>query len=439
MILLRKIFSPLSLIISCFLIIYLFYRSEIHHDGLKDEYYLKYYIILILLILFSIISFFLSKKIKDYLIISVISIIFSLYISEGYLLYKYQIKKEIAYEKKTGKKYDTRIKLEFFEHKKIKNKDIKLSFHKGYLKKEDTIFPFGGISNVETIHCNENGYYSTYKSDRYGFNNPDEEWENTNLEYVLLGDSYTQGACVNRPNDISSVLRILSNKSVLNLGYSSNSPLIEYAVLREYIEQNVKNVIWMYYERNDLKGLENELKNKILINYFINPKFSQNLKNKQFQIDNLINKIIIREQEQLSKIEIDNLKNRIIKFIKIFRVRLIFNKNRYLMSIENLTKPQPEFKKILQLTKDFTKKRNMKLYFVYLPEYARYSGKYDNTNYLKVKKIIEELDIEFIDIPSEVFDKEDDPRQLFPFQLMGHYNSKGYKKVANKIYEITSR
>ena len=81
----------------------------------------------------------------------------------------------------------------------------------------------------------------------------------------------------------------------------------------------------------------------------------------------------------------------------------------------------------------------MKLYFVYLPEYARYSGKYDNTNYLKVKKIIEELDIEFIDIPSEVFDKEDDPRQLFPFQLMGHYNSKGYKKVANKIYEITSR
>ena len=438
MIFLRKIFSPLSLIISCFLLIYIIYRSVIYHGGLQNEYYLRYYVILIFLILFSIISFFLNKKIKDYLIIIVISVIFTLYLFEGYLIYKYQIKKEITYKKKTGKKYDTRTKLEFFEYNKIKNKDITLSFPKGYLKEEDNIFPFGGISNVETIHCNENGYYSIYKSDRYGFNNPDNEWENTNIEYVLLGDSYTQGACVNRPNDIGSILRSLSNKSVLNLGYTSNSPLIEYAVLREYIEQNVKNVIWLYYERNDLAGLDNELKNKILINYLVNPEFSQNLKNKQFQIDNLIKKIILREQEQLLKIESDNLKNRIIKFIKIFRVRMIFNKNRYLLSIQNLTKPQPEFKKILQLTKDFTKKKDMKLYFVYLPEYARYSGKYDNTNYLKVKKIIEELDIEFIDIPSEVFDKEDDPRELFPFKLNGHYNKNGYKKITNKIYEITN-
>ena len=39
------------------------------------------------------------------------------------------------------------------------------------------IFPLSGASNSMTVHCNENGYFSTYLSDRYGFNNPDKEWD----------------------------------------------------------------------------------------------------------------------------------------------------------------------------------------------------------------------------------------------------------------------
>jgi hypothetical protein len=66
------------------------------------------------------------------------------------------------------------------------------------------------------------------------------EWDKKEIEYLLVGDSFTHGACVNRPNDISSVLRNLSNKSVLNLGMSGNGPLIEYATLREYLDTNVK-------------------------------------------------------------------------------------------------------------------------------------------------------------------------------------------------------
>ena len=52
------------------------------------------------------------------------------------------------------------------------------------------ILPLSGISNSETIHCNENGYYSIYQSDRYGFNNPDEEWDKKEIEYLLVGDSF---------------------------------------------------------------------------------------------------------------------------------------------------------------------------------------------------------------------------------------------------------
>ena len=57
-----------------------------------------------------------------------------------------------------------------------------------YSKKID-IFPFAGISNSKTIHCNENGYYSIYHSDRYGLNNQDQLWDENTVEYLLIGDS----------------------------------------------------------------------------------------------------------------------------------------------------------------------------------------------------------------------------------------------------------
>ena len=71
-------------------------------------------------------------------------------------------------------------------------------------------------------------------SQRYGFNNPDSEWDANKKEFLIVGDSFAMGDCVNRPDDIGSVLRHLSNKSVLNLGYSGHNPLLEYATLREY-------------------------------------------------------------------------------------------------------------------------------------------------------------------------------------------------------------
>ena len=33
----------------------------------------------------------------------------------------------------------------------------------------------GSVSKINTVYCNENGYYSTYLSDRYGFNNYDKD------------------------------------------------------------------------------------------------------------------------------------------------------------------------------------------------------------------------------------------------------------------------
>ena len=37
----------------------------------------------------------------------------------------------------------------------------------------------------------------------------------------------------------------------------------------------------------------------------------------------------------------------------------------------------------------------------------------------------------------EVFEKEQNPLKLFPFELPGHYNADGYRKVAETIYKFT--
>ena len=37
----------------------------------------------------------------------------------------------------------------------------------------------------------------------------------------------------------------------------------------------------------------------------------------------------------------------------------------------------------------------------------------------------------------EVFEKEKNPLKLFPFEMPGHYNSEGYKKISNVLYKIS--
>ena len=74
------------------------------------------------------------------------------------------------------------------------------------------LLPLSGISNVDTFNCRENGYYSIIKSDRYGFNNPDEVW-NKPADIILIGDSFVYGDCVNRPFDLANQMRELNKRN----------------------------------------------------------------------------------------------------------------------------------------------------------------------------------------------------------------------------------
>jgi len=221
----------------------------------------------------------------------------------------------------------------------------------------------------------------------------------------------------------------LSKKNVLNLGYSGNGPLLEYATLREYLKPGVKKILWIFY-KNDFDNMSLEKESKILNQYLDDLSFSQNLKLRQNYINDLLveltNEELKRENKYVSYEDI-------IGIIKLDRLRtLVMPKMSVVNDFQLL-----EFRNILQLAKDLSIRNNSTLYFVYLPDFKDLADGKEDYAKSNLIKITSELNILFIDIENEVFKKEANPLKLFPFERWGHYNVEGYKKTALKIYEIT--
>jgi hypothetical protein len=431
----KKILSTTSLLISLLLFFYTFYRSEIYWDGNIREKYLYHYILTISLIFISLTFFILSKKIFNYITIFFLSTLVSIYSFETLLNYKkqkLQEKKHNLYFDKTGQKYDTRNIFEIYNDKKKTDKNIavKVSPSNYINQKNLNIFPLSGISNVNTINNNnENGYYMIYKSDRYGFNNPDSEWDNKEIEFFIVGDSFVHGMAVNRPNDISSVLREISKKNVINVGYSGNGPLIEYASLKEYLYFNknlrAKKILWIYFD-NDIDGLTYELFSERLKNYLKDDEYSQNLLKKQNQIDELAR----------SQIEIEKNKrfNKFKNFIKLYELRKFLfipkNKNKVQLNIPK------EFEKILIKTKQIAEKNNAELFFIHIPDPNIYIENLKQNSHEEIKKLVKGLNIDYIDIGLILSEKYKNLKKFYPFEMYGHYNVNGYRKVTEEIYRI---
>ncbi len=164
--------------------------------------------------------------------------------------------------------------------------------------------PFGGISGVTTILCNESGTWAVYPADEHGFNNPRGLWSGASgasggIEIALLGDSFTQGACVPPEENLAAVVRA-RHPGTLDLGMLGDGPLIELGTLIEMLPAvRPKRVLWLYF-RNDLSDLNLEKRGPLLRRYVDEEGFSLGLADAQPAVDAALKEAISRLESEVA-------------------------------------------------------------------------------------------------------------------------------------------
>ena len=355
--------------------------------------------------------------------------------------------KSLLKDKNSNYKFDFRTKKQVVEDlKKETNSNVYPVTHpkykinlKDYSYKD--IFPLSGISKSTVVFCNESGEYSIYQSDRYGFNNPDINYDNNTKERVMLiGDSFVHGACVDQEDTLSSQLNKVNIPS-FSISYGGNGPLLELATLIEYIHVlKPKIVIWFYAE-NDLPNLVIEKKSKFLMQYLRKNNFTQNLSQRQNEIDLLWKKILNQNLDVVDYLQVTKKKTFLRNFLrKIERAFLLkpmrdflkfYYEKELIQHYETVHKDHLHlYSEILTKVKEISNNHNSSLYFVYLPFL---SSVVENTRTKKeIINIVNQLDIQIIDF-HEYLKNENKPESFFPLGKHGHYNDRGYKELSNII------
>ena len=304
------------------------------------------------------------------------------------------------------------------------------------------VLPLGGLSGVPTVFCNESGEYVTYTSDEQGFHNPTGLWEQQKLEIVAVGDSFTHGACVPSEDNFVGVIRA-HHPMTMNLGMDSNGPLMMLASLKEYAQAyRPKIVLWFYYEGNDLKDLEHERLSPLLRQYLTDTQ-PQRLLDQRGKIDQALMSHIEEAKQALAPqvgfeetIKLHQVRQSLALYYAghkqndAARIR----STREYFSSEVTEEEMHQFRDVLVEAASTVHGWGGQLYFVYLPEYARYGQpEFANKNRDSVLRLVTDLKLPLIDL-HPVFAGQPDPLDLFPFRRWNHYNTDGHRLVGEAVH-----
>ena len=357
--------------------------------------------------------------------------------------------------KKLNKDIDLRSPYQFYieEKKNYKNLEPKFLYSKTFssfevfkaAKKNKTIIPFRGPINKKSVSCAEDLNFRIYNNDKYGFKNSNNIYKKE-ISSFLLGDSYAEGLCVAGTEDISGNL-IKKKINTINFGVTDTGPLVSLGILKEFGKYfKPKQVIYLYFEGNDLEDLNFEKNDEFLIRY-LEKDFSINYINRYEEIQKFLALAKIESENRISESNyLDNSQNLKTNFFNNFKAHLkdIIELNNLKNIIRfSIFKRQVNsydlnlFYSIIEKMNYETKKWNGTYYFVYVPSWSRYFTKFTNKDAsLKLKEdVLNELrtrNINIIDL-TEFFDNTQNIKKFYPLGYIGHFNSNGYSKIADII------
>ena len=310
------------------------------------------------------------------------------------------------------------------------------------LLRGDQLFPLSSISCVLTLLCNENGPYITNQNDRFGFNNDDRVYDRAGERWLLVGDSFTHGYCVQQDDTIAGVLR-KRGLNAISIGVVGNGPLRELASLKEYGSHlKPKVVLWLFYGGNDFQDLQSELKVPTLLQYLNNVGYSQNLASRQMEIDTFhinqaekIERIPLNYEKYLlnDKEQQDTLKKFLKGVFTFYRFRQLIGLSHNFYTRGLSTEKQsllPTLREIMVAARNTTASWGGEIYFVYLPQNGLVHNEYD-----QVRVVIEELEIKFINF-SDIHKSYN--KEIISLNA-SHYNETGYKLLADFVHSYITQ
>ncbi len=125
----------------------------------------------------------------------------------------------------------------------------------------------GVLPEKDVFLCARNGQPLSYRADRFGFRNPDQLWD-SDLDVLLIGDSFTEGICLAEGDDLAGQLR-RRYPNTLNTGTRGAGPLLELATLGRFgPEFRPKVTVMVFFSGNDWENISKEVKYPWLMEIF---------------------------------------------------------------------------------------------------------------------------------------------------------------------------
>ena len=299
------------------------------------------------------------------------------------------------------------------------------------------LLPLGGMSD-NLLFTLDGSDVLVRRSDKYGFNNPKDQWKPADVEVVAVGDSFTFGADVPFGKSFVDLLRQHVGRTV-NLGCGGNGPISELGTLTEYgTILRPKTVIWAYFEGNDLtKDIRRELRSPILKQY-LDGKFTQRLASRQSEIDEslelFVNNLLTTRNQPKKTTTPLNLRDVLLLTQLRTTIGLAcgFDRREFQLACDFHDDQLELFSRILDIAAKRVSAWDGRFVFVYLPgakRYANWGANIDaDGSRNAVLRVVDRLGIDRVDV-HETFQRHADPQSLFS----GHYNEEGYRLVTDVI------
>lgn len=366
------------------------------------------------------------------------------------------LSENIVAAKMEGAPYDPRTPLEALADRRKSDPMASVVFNyaldavvPGNVKLEDraSVLPLAGPAKVFTVMCNESGVYANYQSDERGFNNPLGAHAGAGVDAVTIGDSNTQGECLNPGEEFVAHLRGRFARTV-NLGWAGNGPLLALASLREYgARLKPKRVFWFWAD-NDISDLNFEMQVAVLKRY-LEPAFTQGLYKRQNEVDKTyaayVDAKLASAGQKSGKHYEEMARERSREALKAIprlgelRARLGL---RRAQATSEVPRDYALLKEVMRVLRTEAMGWGGKVYFVPVPSWERLVSRnasdvvnrygIPNSDLKTVIELARAEGMTVIDLYEE-FLSDQDPRAYFPHGIFNHLNVNGSKVFAERL------